>query len=205
MYFKSNYFISAFQSCLSIQANSHLVNSPHFCQQSYQPTNPIFKFVNPVSNPPILDNFPHSKNPRLSFRLRTRPQTTESLYLLILLHPYLSTLDINTTVSTCPEIIQDICCVLGRQDIVMKWVEKAKPCVICFRGRVADVIIDERTKYRTEKSKVYYFYKQALYYIVMKKWGFWDPRFHNPIIRLKDDLNVSDEDIVACYYIEQRV
>lgn len=101
-YFKSNYFISAFQSCLSIQANSHLVNSPHFCQQSYQPTNPIFKFVNPVSNPPILDNFPHSKNPRLSFRLRTRPQTTESLYLLILLHPYLSTLDINTTVSTCP-------------------------------------------------------------------------------------------------------
>ena len=101
MYLKSNYFISAFQSCLSIQANSHLVNSPHFCQQSYQPTNPIFKFVNPVSNPPILDNFPHSKNPRLSFRLRTRPQTTESLYLLILLHSYFSTLDINTTVSTC--------------------------------------------------------------------------------------------------------
>ena len=62
MYFKSNYFISAFQSCLSIQANSHLVNSPHFCQQSYQPTNPIFKFVNPVSNPPLLDIFPQSKN-----------------------------------------------------------------------------------------------------------------------------------------------
>ena len=101
MYLKSNYFIGAFQSCFSIQANSHLVNSPHFCQQSYQLTKPIFKFVNPVSNPPLLDIFPQSKNPWLSFRLRTRPQITESLYLLILLHAYFSTLDINTTVSTC--------------------------------------------------------------------------------------------------------
>ncbi|HFI0827729.1 TPA: hypothetical protein ACGOXX_001574, partial [Streptococcus suis] len=49
--------------CLSIQANSHLVNSALFCQQSYQLTNPIFKFVNPVSNPPLLDIFPQSKNP----------------------------------------------------------------------------------------------------------------------------------------------
>ena len=101
MYLKSNYFISAFQSCFSIQANSHLVNSPHFCQQSFQLTKPIFKFVNPVSNPPLLDIFPQSKNPWLSFRLRTRPQTTESLYLLAFLHSYLLTLDINTTVSTC--------------------------------------------------------------------------------------------------------
>ena len=112
MYLKSNYFISAFQSCLSIQANSHLVNSPHFCQQSYQPTNPIFKFVNPVSNPPLLDIFPQSKNPWISFRLRTRPQITESLYLLILLHAYLSTLDINTTVSTC--------------DLIERWYKYAK-------------------------------------------------------------------------------
>ena len=101
MYLKSNYFISAFQSCLSIQANSHLVNSPHFCQQSYQLTNSITVLTDDFSNSPILDNFPHSKNPRLSFRLITRPQITESLYLLILLHAYLSTLDINTTVSTC--------------------------------------------------------------------------------------------------------
>ncbi len=100
MYLKSNYFISAFQSCLSIQANSHLVNSPHFCQQSYQLTNSITVLTDDFSNSPILDNFPHSKNPRLSFRLITRPQITESLYLLILLHAYLSTLDINTTVST---------------------------------------------------------------------------------------------------------
>lgn len=61
MHLKSNYFISAFQSCLSIQANSHLVNSPHFCQQSYQLTKPIFKFVNPVSNPPLLDILPKAK------------------------------------------------------------------------------------------------------------------------------------------------
>ena len=105
MYLKSNYFISAFQSCLSIQANSHLVNSPHFCQQYYQLTKPIFKFINPVSNPPLLDIFPQSKNPWLSFRFKTGPQTTESLYLLILLHSYFSTLDINTTVSTCVEVV----------------------------------------------------------------------------------------------------
>ena len=61
MHLKSNYFISAFQSCLSIQANSHLVNSLHFCQQSYQLTKPILKFVNPVSNPPLLDIFPKAK------------------------------------------------------------------------------------------------------------------------------------------------
>ena len=42
---------------------SHLINSPHFCQQSFQLTKPIFKFVNPVSNPPHLDNFPQSKKP----------------------------------------------------------------------------------------------------------------------------------------------
>jgi len=53
-----------------------------------------------VSNPPLLDIFPQSKNPWISFRLRTRPQITESLYLLIFLHSYLSTLDSNTTVST---------------------------------------------------------------------------------------------------------
>lgn len=106
MYLKSNYFISAFQSCLSIQANSHLINSPHFYQQYYQLTKPIFKFINPVSNPPLLDIFPQSKNPWLSFRFKTGPQTTESLYLLILLHSYLSTLDINTTVSTWLERIE---------------------------------------------------------------------------------------------------
>lgn len=102
----------------------------------------------------------------------------------------------------CPEIMQDICYVLGRQDIVKKWIEKAKTHVICFKAKIRDIVIDNRTNYRTEKSKVYYFYRQALYYIAMKKWGFWDPRFHNPIIRLKDNLNVSAENIVSCYYIE---
>ena len=85
----------------SLYFDSHLVNSPLFCQPSYQLTNSITVLYDDFSYSPILDNFPQSKNPWLSFRFKTRPQTTESLYLLILLHSYLSTLDINTTVSTC--------------------------------------------------------------------------------------------------------
>lgn len=43
--------------------NSNLINKPQFCQQSYQLTNPTFKLVNRLSNLPLLDIFPKSKNP----------------------------------------------------------------------------------------------------------------------------------------------
>jgi len=82
---------------------NHLINSPLFSQPSYQLTKSITVSADYFSNSPISDIFPQNKKPWLSFRLKTRPQITESLYLLILLHSYLSTLDINTTASTCAE------------------------------------------------------------------------------------------------------
>ncbi|WP_238139033.1 hypothetical protein, partial [Streptococcus suis] len=57
-------------------------------------------FYEKYSSSPFFDIFPQSKKTVIILPAKTRPQITESLYLLILLHSYLSTLDINTTVST---------------------------------------------------------------------------------------------------------
>jgi len=59
-----------------------------------------------MSSSPFFDIFPQSKKTVIILPAKTRPQITESLYLLILLHSYLSTLDINTTVSTWHEMIR---------------------------------------------------------------------------------------------------
>jgi len=80
--------------------DTHSIHSLHFSQLFCQLTSPKVNLTTQLYTLLVLDKFPHNKNPWLSFRLRTRPQTTESLYLLAFLHSYLLTLDINNTVST---------------------------------------------------------------------------------------------------------
>ena len=90
---------------------SNFINSPRFCQQSYQLTSSKENLTPQPNILPFLDKFPQNKKPWLSFRHKTRSQITESAYLLRFLHSYFSTLDINTTVSTWPDRL-----------ILMSWV-----------------------------------------------------------------------------------
>lgn len=103
---------------------------------------------------------------------------------------------------SCPEIVSVVCCKIKRHDIIREWNEKTTPYALGFLVNLQDIIFDEYTKYKTIKSKVYFTYKNLIYYLVQNYHGEWNPRFNNLIIRLKDNLIVSRENVIGYYEIE---
>lgn len=101
-----------------------------------------------------------------------------------------------------PEILSDISDVLGLHQLVSEWRESAKPYCIGARVNICDVIYDGKNIF-TQKSKIYFTYKHSLYYLKMMKEGLWCSKSNNPMIRLKDNLNVDSKDVIGFYEIEK--
>lgn len=105
-------------------------------------------------------------------------------------------------IKNCPEIITDICHVIHREDIINEWRDVATSYALGFLADVKDIIFDEHTRFKTNRSKIYLIYRYVIYYLVQVYHGLWDPRHDNPIIRLKDNHSVNKDDIVGFYKIE---
>lgn len=107
-----------------------------------------------------------------------------------------------THLKSCPEVIQDICYQIKRYDIIREWEETTTPYALGFLADVRDIIFDEYTRYKTMNSKVYFIYKNVIYYLIQDYHGKWNPRFDNLMLRLKDNITVDKEDIIGYYKIE---
>lgn len=105
-------------------------------------------------------------------------------------------------IKDCPEIITDICHVLHRQDIVNEWENISKSYALGFLADVKDIILDNYTQCSMIKSKIYLIYKYVIYYLIQMYHGVWNPKFDNPIIRLKDNCSVGKDNIIGFYEIE---
>ena len=103
----------------------------------------------------------------------------------------------------CPEIVTDICDVLNRQDAIREWGSISKSYALGFMADVNDIIFDKHAQFKMTKSKIYLIYKFVIYYLVQMYHGAWEPRFDNPMIRLKDNSSVGKENIVGFYEIER--
>lgn len=107
-----------------------------------------------------------------------------------------------THIKDCPELVSDICHLIKRYDIIREWEETRTPYALGFLGEVKDMIFDNHTRYKTINSKVYFIYKNVIYYLIQDYHGKWNPRFDNLMIRLKDNITVAKENIIGYYKIE---
>lgn len=95
-----------------------------------------------------------------------------------------------------PEIVQNICDILLGSNIApIYWQKNSKILSVIFKVDIKDIIFDEDS-HLNNKQKIYYLYRHALYYLILKRKHVWRPG-NSPIIRLKDKLNVPSKDIVA--------
>ncbi len=106
-------------------------------------------------------------------------------------------------IKVCPEIVSDICLTLNRYDILQEWSNISTSYTLGFLADVKDIIFDEHTQCKTLKSKIYLIYKYVIYYLVQVYHGEWNPRFNNPIIRLRDNHFIGRESIVGFYKIDE--
>lgn len=102
----------------------------------------------------------------------------------------------------CPEILHDICSVLKREDIIDEWRKSVKTYALGFEASVKDIIIDERCRLKTKRSKIYYIYKQVIYFLCLDYKNLWEDRWDNPIIRLKDNLSLPSANFFGYYEVE---
>lgn len=109
-----------------------------------------------------------------------------------------------THLKDCPELIQDICYQIKRYDIIREWGKATVPYALGFMVDVKDIIFDRYARYRTIKSKVYFIYKNIIYYLIQDYHGKWNPRFDNLMIRIKDNITVRKENIIGYYKIEDK-
>ncbi|MCO7126610.1 hypothetical protein NIE88_12630 [Sporolactobacillus shoreicorticis] len=110
--------------------------------------------------------------------------------------------DINH-LNSCPEIIQNILCALNKNKYIYDWYKNAKPYILTFRANISDIIFDGTgLNYLTKKQKTYRILRCVLFYLSKKYLNRWS-NDDNPMVRLKDKLNVRCEDMVNIQIIEK--
>lgn len=92
-----------------------------------------------------------------------------------------------------PEILQDICNVLNRVDIINYWEANASKYVVIFKADIKNTVFDKKPKL-TLKQKTFRIYRYIIYYLTKSLLNNWSESY-NPMIRLKDNLSVPVNDI----------
>jgi hypothetical protein len=101
-----------------------------------------------------------------------------------------------------PEILQSICAVLKRSDLERYWEKKAKRYVVIFKTDIHNAVFDNKPRL-TIKQRTFRVYRYILYYLSKMSLNAWSEDY-NPMIRLKDNLNVPASDIVDVINITER-
>ncbi|MBO9668166.1 MAG: hypothetical protein J7501_15295, partial [Bdellovibrio sp.] len=93
-----------------------------------------------------------------------------------------------------PEIMQDICNVLGRMDILSQWQQQRKIFNVNFKADISKVVFDYSHRLNT-KQKILRIYKYIINYFDKKLFGKWREN-DNPIMRIKNTFSIPSADIV---------
>ena len=162
------------------------------------------KGLNAYYNNELLnwDKFDNSYAARLRGRLKKKGQRVDNCINGFLINDHFWKDSNVTHLKDCPELVSDLCYQIKRYDIVREWEETRTPYALGFLVDVKDIIFDESTRYKTIKSKVYFVYKNIIYYLIQDYHNKWDPRFDNLMLRLKDNMTVSKANIIGYYEIE---
>ncbi|MDF2039359.1 hypothetical protein P2R12_20715 [Cytobacillus oceanisediminis] len=103
----------------------------------------------------------------------------------------------------CPEILENILRVLGRLDLISNFNSKSKPYIICFKAPISDIIFDGNGNHKlNNKEKQFLILRYCLYYLSLQKSYDWSGN-NNPIIRLKDNLDVDISNLVAVFEVNE--
>jgi len=148
------------------------------------------------------DKFDSSYAARLRGRLKKKGRRVDNCINGFLINDHFWKDSNVTHINNCPELVSDICHQIKRYDIIREWEETRTPYALGFLVDVKDIIFDEHTRYKTIKSKVYFIYKNVIYYLIQDYHSKWSPRFDNLMLRLKDNITVSKENIIGYYKIE---
>lgn len=100
-----------------------------------------------------------------------------------------------------PEILYNMLTVLGKQKAITEYVKKSTPYIISFKIPVADIMFDEDGYEKlNNKQKKLHILRYCLYYLSLKKRLEWS-EYDNPIVRLKDNLNLDKDKIIGLYTV----
>lgn len=94
-----------------------------------------------------------------------------------------------------PEIIQHIFDLLGKGKYVSEWQDNIVPYVVTFKSNINDIVFDSNSRLNN-KQKCFSIIRYCLWFLSKKLLGQWDEDY-NPMIRLKDELNVPAENILS--------
>lgn len=98
-----------------------------------------------------------------------------------------------------PEILDNIMSVLNIN--IHDWLSKRKIYIITFKAKFRDIIIDGKDNLNV-KQKLKYIFECAILYLSNKLINRELSEWENPVIRLKDELSVSSENILIVQEIE---
>lgn len=102
-----------------------------------------------------------------------------------------------------PEILENILRVLGKLNVISEYNQKSKPYIINFKVPISDIVFDENGNHKlNNKQKNFLILRYCLYYLSFKKINDWSEN-NNPIIRLKDNLNVDSSNIVSIFEVNK--
>ncbi|OMC63536.1 hypothetical protein BK121_26770 [Paenibacillus odorifer] len=94
-----------------------------------------------------------------------------------------------------PEIMQDMCRVLCRTDILSEWRQQRKIFSVNFKADISKVIFDYNDRLNN-KQKIFRIYRYIINYFSKQLFGQLSD-YDNPIIRLKDTFSVPTKDIMS--------
>ena len=100
-----------------------------------------------------------------------------------------------------PEILENMLRLLGKSNIANMWAGKSDSYIITFKTNINNIFFDGHHRLNN-KQKRYRILKHCLFFLINNMLGDWDED-DNPIIRLKDNLDVPYIDIINVYKIER--
>lgn len=93
-----------------------------------------------------------------------------------------------------PEIMQDMCRVLRRTDILTDWQQQRKIFNVSFKADISKVVFDYNHRLNI-KQKIFRIYRYIINHFIKQLFGQLR-EYDNPMMRLKDTLSVPSTDIV---------
>jgi hypothetical protein len=102
-----------------------------------------------------------------------------------------------------PEILENILRIVKKHYAVEVWVKKAVPYILTFKVNIKDVVFDSCDKLNN-KQKTFRILKHCLIFLSEKLLNEWD-EYHNPILRLRDNLNVESNKIINIRKVEKQL
>ncbi|GIO89575.1 MULTISPECIES: hypothetical protein [Paenibacillus] len=94
-----------------------------------------------------------------------------------------------------PEFAENILRALGKRKAIDEWRVNVKPYVITFQAPISGIIFDGSNKLNRRQTQ-FCLLRHAFYYLNKVRQDEWD-QWHNPIIRLGDDISIDANQILS--------